>query len=211
MRERDSAREAAETAVSNGPGTEPAGEQTAAPATPPPAGEPAAAGDLPSDLPGAFRKLLAEKQELYDRLLRKQAEFENLRKRSEREKEEIVKHASADLIRALLPALDSFERALKHRDPNVPPEFYKGVELIYREFVDVLRRAGLEPLDTKGRLFDPHLHQAVETLESALHRDQEIVEELQRGYKLKHRLLRPAIVKVAVPPKERQEDANSEA
>ncbi|HUI43016.1 MAG TPA: nucleotide exchange factor GrpE [Terriglobia bacterium] len=170
-----------------------------------PGSEPAPASDLPADLAGAFRKLLAEKQEIYDRLLRKHAELENLRKRSEREKEELVKHASADLIRALLPALDSFERALKHRDPRVPDEFYKGVELIHRELVDVLGRAGLEPLETKGRIFDPHLHQAVETLESGAHRDQEIVEELQRGYKLKHRLLRPAIVKVAVAPKELSE------
>lgn len=190
--ERDSAGEMAPKAAAS-PG----------PVAPPPAeGEPAAASDLPSDLSGAFRKLLAEKQELYDRLLRKHAELENFRKRSEREKEELVKHASADLIRALLPALDSFERALKHRDPKVPAEFYKGVELIHREIVDVLVRAGLEPLHTKGRIFDPHLHQAVETMESSAHRDQEIVEEFQRGYKLKQRLLRPAIVKVAVSPKE---------
>ena len=158
------------------------------------------ASDLPEDLAGAYRKLLAEKQELYDRLLRKQAELDNFRKRTEREKEDFLKHATADLIRALLPALDSFERALKHRDPKVPAEFYKGVELIHGELVDVLRRAGLDPLETMGATFDPHLHQAVEIVESVRHRDNEIVEELQRGYKLKQRLLRPAIVKVAVAP-----------
>jgi len=157
--------------------------------------------DLPDDLPGAYRKLLAEKQDLYDRLLRKQAEFENFRKRTERDKEDFVRHATADLIRALLPALDSFERALQQRDPRVPAEFYKGVELIHGELVDVLRRAGLDPLNAKGATFDPHLHQAVETIESAEHRPHEIVEELQRGYRLKQRLLRPAIVKVAVAPK----------
>jgi molecular chaperone GrpE len=160
----------------------------------------APAADLPEDLPGAYRKLLAEKQELHDRLLRKQAELENFRKRTEREKEDFMKHATSDLIRALLPALDSFERALKQRDPNVPADFYKGVELIYGELVDVLRRAGLDPLDTLGKTFDPHFHQAVETVESAEHRHHEIVEELQRGYKLKQRLLRPAVVKVAVAP-----------
>ncbi len=165
-----------------------------------PGAQPAPANDLPQDLPGAYRKLLAEKQELYDRLLRKQAELENVKKRTERDKEEFLKHATADLIRALLPALDSFERAMKHRDPRVPTDFYKGVELIHREFVEVLQRAGLEPIETKGALFDPHLHQAVERVESDAHRDQEIVEELQRGYRLKSRLLRPAIVKVAVPP-----------
>lgn len=165
-------------------------------------GAPAAkpAGDLPEDLAGAYRKLLAEKQELYDRLLRKQAEFDNFRKRTEREKEDLLKHASADLIRALLPALDSFERALKHRNPNVPAEFYKGVELIHGELADVLRKAGLAPLETVGTTFDPNFHQAVETIESAQHRHHEIVEELQRGYKLKQRLLRPAVVKVAVTP-----------
>ena len=157
--------------------------------------------NLPEDLPGAYRQLLAEKQDLYDRLLRKQAELDNFRKRTEREKEEFSKHATADLIRSLLPALDSFERALKHRDPKIPKEYYKGIELIYRDVLDVLVRAGLDPLDTKGQLFDPHLHQAVESVESEQHRDQEIVEELQRGYKLRHRLLRPAVVKVAVAPK----------
>lgn len=157
--------------------------------------------NLPEDLAGAYRQLLAEKQDLYDRLLRKQAELDNFRKRTEREKEEFSKHATADLIRSLLPALDSFERALKHRDPKIPQEYYKGIELIHRDVLDILVRAGLDPLDTKGKLFDPHLHQAVESVESGQHRDQEIVEELQRGYKLRHRLLRPAVVKVAVPPK----------
>lgn len=174
----------------------------AAPVTPAaaPNEQAAPAGDLPQDLAGAYRKLLGEKQDLYDRLLRKQAELENVKKRTEREKEEFLKHATADLVRALLPALDSFERAMKHRDPRVPADFYKGVELIHREFVEVLKRAGLEPIETKSQMFDPHLHQAVERVESSEHRDQEIVEELQRGYKLKSRLLRPAIVKVAVPP-----------
>jgi molecular chaperone GrpE len=157
--------------------------------------------ELPEDLAAAYRKAVAEKQDLYDRLLRKQAELENFRKRTEREKEEFLKHATADLIRALLPALDSFERALKHRDPKAPPQFYHGMELIHREILEVLGRAGLSPVEAKGKVFDPHFHQAVETVESPEHRDQEIVEELQRGYKLKQRLLRPAIVKVATAPK----------
>jgi molecular chaperone GrpE len=157
--------------------------------------------NLPEDLAGAYRQLLAEKQDLYDRLLRKQAELDNFRKRTEREKEEFSKQATAELIRSLLPALDSFERALKHRDPKIPREYYQGIELIHRDVLDILVRAGLDPLDTKGKLFDPHLHQAVESVESDRHRDQEVVEELQRGYKLRQRLLRPAVVKVAVAPK----------
>lgn len=151
----------------------------------------------------AYKKSLAEKEELQDRLLRKQAELENVRKRLQKEKEDFVQHANADLIRSLLPTLDGFDRALKHRDAGVAPQFYEGLELIYRQMMDVLGRAGLAPVETEGRIFDPHLHQAVETVESTGQRDHEIVEELQRGYKLKHRLLRPAIVKVAVEKRER--------
>lgn len=154
--------------------------------------------ELPADLPAAYQRLLAEKQELYDRMLRKQAELENIRKRIEREKEDFLQHATMGLIRALLPTLDALERALKHRDENVPHKFVQGMELIHHELLDVLKRAGLTPVESEGKIFDPHVHQAVETVEVEGHRDQEVLEELQRGYKLKHRLLRPAIVKVAV-------------
>ncbi len=167
-----------------------------------PATESAAASAGPGmsheELAAQHEKALAEKKELFDRLLRKQAELENVRKRVQREKEEFRQLATEDLIRTLLPTLDGFERALSQRDAGTPEVFYKGLELIYKELRDVLGRAGLEPIETKGKLFDPHLHQAVETVESNSHRDQEIVEELQRGYKLRHRLLRPAIVRVAV-------------
>jgi molecular chaperone GrpE len=149
----------------------------------------------------AYEKLKEENAALYDRLLRKQAELENFRKRGQREKEEFRQHATEDLIRALLPVLDGFERALGQRAPGVPETFYQGMELIYRQLSDVLARAGLEAIETSGQLFDPHCHQAVETVEEAGRRDQEIVEEMQRGYKLKDRLLRPAIVKVAVKPR----------
>lgn len=192
---------------------------TAGPAGPTPASDrPEAAAKaqasseagLPEDLAGAYKKLLSEKQDLYDRLLRKQAELENFRKRTEREKEEFLKHATADLVRALLPALDSFERALNHRHSGVPSQFYHGMELIHHEILEVLGRAGLSPVETKGKLFDPHFHQAVETVESSEHRDQEVVEELQRGYKLKQRLLRPAIVKVATAPKHKSSPSKGE-
>jgi molecular chaperone GrpE len=149
----------------------------------------------------ANEKLKEEMAELYERLLRKQAELENFRKRAQREKEEFRQYANEDLIRDLLPVLDGFERALRERAPAVPETFYQGMELIHRQLFEVLARAGLEAIETPGQLFDPHYHQAVETVEEAGRRDQEIVEELQRGYKLKHRLLRPAIVKVAVKPK----------
>ncbi len=153
------------------------------------------------DLAAACRKLEEEKQELYDRLLRKQAELENFRKRTQREREEFAQHANADLLRSLLPALDGFDRALKHRDANVPQQFYEGLELIYRQLFETLRRAGLATVEAEGTIFDPAVHQAVETVESTEHRDHEVIEELQRGYQLKRRLLRPAIVKVAVHPR----------
>ena len=160
------------------------------------------AGEPPADLSAAYQQALAEKQELYERLLRKQAEIENVRKRVEREKEDFLQHATVGLIRALLPTLDSLERGLKHREQDVPLKFYEGLELIHRELLEVLKRAGLEPVESEGKIFDPHVHQAVETVEAEGRQDQEVVEELQRGYKLKHRLLRPAIVKVAVAPQQ---------
>ncbi|MFB3923579.1 MAG: nucleotide exchange factor GrpE [Terriglobia bacterium] len=162
------------------------------------AGGSVAPSEQASDLSEAYEKLKAERDALYDRLLRKQAELENFRKRTQREREEFLQHATADLIRALLPTLDGFERALAHRNAGVPREYSEGMELIYRELLEVLNRAGLAPIETVGKMFDPHIHQAVETVVSPKHRDQEIVEEFQRGYRLKQRLLRPAIVKVAV-------------
>ena len=146
----------------------------------------------------ANEKLTAEKRELLDRLLRSQAELDNFRKRTQKEKEDIRQHAAENLIRSLLPTLDSFERALQHRDESVPEAFYQGLELIYREYREVLGRAGLMAIETEGQTFDPHLHQAVETVNAPGRREQEIVAEMQRGYKLKNKLLRPAIVKVAV-------------
>lgn len=144
-----------------------------------------------------YDQLLAENKDLYDRLLRKQAEMDNFRKRMLKEKEDLRQYAAEDLIRSLLPTLDSFERALQQRDPDVPAAFYKGLELIYRDLREVLTRAGVSSLDTVGQIFDPNYHQAVETVEAPDRREHEIVAELQRGYKLKNRLLRPAIVKVA--------------
>jgi len=160
--------------------------------------------DLPGDIATAYRQLLEEKRDLFDRMVRKQAELENVRKRVEREKEDFLQHATMGLIRALLPTLDALERGLKHRDNTVPEKYYTGMELIHRELLDVLKRAGLAPVESEGEIFDPHVHQAVETVETDKFADQTVVEELQRGYKLKHRLLRPAIVKVAVnpPPKD---------
>lgn len=162
----------------------------------------AAEGESPADLLARYQKLQAEKEELHDRLLRKHAEFENLRKRLQREKQDFLEHANSDLVRSILPVLDGFERALKHRDGSVPEHFYRGMELIHCQLLDALSRVGLTAVETAGKIFDPYVHQAVESVEAPGYRDQEIVEEVQRGYKLKDRLLRPAIVKVAVRSRE---------
>jgi molecular chaperone GrpE len=146
----------------------------------------------------AYEKALADNRDLYERLLRQQAEMDNFRKRTLKEKEDLRQYAAEDLIRSLLPTLDGFERALQHRDENVPPAFYQGLVLIYRDLREVLARAGLSPIETAGEVFDPYLHQAVDTVEDPSRREHEIVGEMQRGYKLKNKLLRPAIVKVAV-------------
>jgi len=159
------------------------------------------AGSTGVEAPATIEKSKVEIAALYDRLLRKQAELDNFRKRAQREREEFRQTANESLIRELLPVLDGFERALKQRAPAVPETFYQGMELIHRQLLEALGRTGLEPVETSGQLFDPHYHQAVETVEDPERRDQEIVEELQRGYTFNSRLLRPAIVRVAVNPK----------
>jgi len=168
------------------------------------------AGSTGVEAPATIEKSKVEIAALYDRLLRKQAELDNFRKRAQREREEFRQTANESLIRELLPVLDGFERALKQRAPAVPETFYQGMELIHRQLLEALGRTGLEPVETSGQLFDPHYHQAVETVEDPERRDQEIVEELQRGYMLNRRLLRPAIVRVAVKPHGARSSAKGE-
>ena len=169
------------------------------------------AGSTGVEAPATIEKSKGELAALYERLLRKQAELDNFRKRTQRERDEFRQIANESLIRELLPVLDGFERALKQRAPAVPETFYQGMELIHRQLLEVLGRTGLEPIETSGQLFDPHYHQAVETVEDPERRDQEIVEELQRGYLLNRRLLRPAIVRVAVKPHRSRSSAKDES
>lgn len=143
-------------------------------------------------------QLAAEKAELYDRLLRRQAEFENFRRRTERERSDFLQFAGMELVRDLLPVLDDFERALKV--PSADANYVKGVELIYQRLYDILRKMGLEPIDAAGKIFDPNLHQAVERAHTDEVEDHTILEEFQRGYNFKGKLLRPSMVKVAVKP-----------
>jgi len=145
---------------------------------------------------GELQKLRSERDTLLDRLARLQAEFENARKRAAREQQEFRDFATADAIKALLPALDSFERALQ-APANQLNEFRNGVELIYKQMQDALTKLGVQTIPTKGQPFDPRVHEAIEMVETNEAPDHQVVDELQRGYKLKDRLLRPAMVKVA--------------
>ena len=143
-------------------------------------------------------KLAAENAELEDRLLRSRAEFQNARARAERDRSDYLQYASMDLVRQLLPVLDDFERAM--RVETADREYAKGIELIYQRMYDTLKKTGLEPIDTEGQTFDPNLHQAIERVETEDASDQAILGEFQRGYQFKGKLLRPAMVKVAVRP-----------
>lgn len=141
-------------------------------------------------------QLLAEKADMQDRLLRSRAEFDNARRRAERERSEFLQFAAMDLVREILPVLDDFERALKVETAD--KEYAKGVELIYGRMFESLKKMGLEPIDTAGQKFDPNLHQAVERVEKHDSEDQAILGEFQRGYNFRGKLLRPAMVRVAV-------------
>lgn len=141
-------------------------------------------------------KLAAEKADLYDRLLRKQAEFDNFRRRSERDRSDFMQFVGMDVARELLPVVDDFERALKVESAD--QNYAKGVELIYQRLSDILRKMGIEPIEAAGKPFDPNLHQAVDRVETREVDDQTVLEEYQKGYNFKGKLLRPAMVKVAV-------------
>jgi len=165
--------------------------------------------DSPGDVSGSsgtiqevpeVRQLQAERDMLIYRGARAQAEIENACKRAAKEQQHFREYAVADSVKTLLPVLDSFERALdtEHRDAS---EFRGGVELIYKQLQDVLNKLGLRPIPAKGEPFDPRLHQAIQMVDTDQAKDHEVLEELQRGYKLKDRLLRPAMVKVARNPK----------
>jgi len=157
------------------------------------------AGDSAADAnsaTGEVESLKTQNAEYLDRLARLQAEFDNFRKRNVREQQEFRDYALTDTLRQLLPILDSLDRATKVEAPSVA-DLRAGVELIDRQFHDVLTRLGVEPIATQGQKFDPNLHQAVQAVESDSAEDGEILEELARGYRLRDRILRAAMVCVA--------------
>ena len=154
-------------------------------------GEPAEAAVDPAEL-------TRQRDDYYDRLLRKTAEFDNYRRRTDRERQQLAESAAADLIKELLPLVDDLERALKaEAGSDATDSVRRGVELILKQLLDTLRKRGVAPIDAIGQDFDPHFHNAVTYEHAEGRRDGEVIEEFARGYMLGDRLLRPAMVKVA--------------
>jgi len=145
--------------------------------------------------PDPLEELRRERDALQDRLLRTAAEFDNYRKRMDRERRELADYTAGEAIKDLLPIIDNLERALQASAQDDP--LRKGVELIHKQMVEMLRKRGVTPIEALGADFDPNVHEAVTHEESDQHREGEVMEELQRGYKVGERLLRPAMVKVA--------------
>lgn len=170
------------------------------PLTEPAEGSPVESSSEPLLSPDAVAELQRERDNYHDRWLRKSAEFDNYRKRVDRERREQADQAITDLLGELLIVVDDFDRALTVDAPgdDVGGDAYrKGVELIHTKLHDILRRRGVRPIETLGADFDPNLHQAVIHESSPDHREGEVIGELRRGYLIGDKLLRPAMVKVA--------------
>lgn len=149
---------------------------------------------------GEIRQLKKDKDEIREQLLRRLADMDNLKKRLERDKDEFYQYALSDFLKELLPVLDNLERALGHPDEGDGKNFQEGVRLIHKQFLDALRKRGVSAIgDIVGRRFDPNLEQALATEESEEVEEPVVAQELQRGYTLNDRLLRPALVKVRMP------------
>ena len=146
-----------------------------------------------------LKKLRDERDNLFDRLARLQAEFDNYRKRAARENADYRDYAVAEAVRPLLPVVDSLTLALKNASAR-PEEFRKGVELIYKQLQSMLEKINVQRVSAQGEQFDPRVHEAVEVVESDEVPDHHVLEELQPGYRIKERLLRPAMVRVAKKP-----------
>lgn len=162
--------------------------------------DPAGARQDPvAQLQAQIDALTAERASLYDKLVRRQAEFENYRKRVERERGELYQHGRDDVLLQFLPVVDNFERALSSLETSEGDEeaLRHGVELIHKQFKDALSKFGLEAVEAVGHTFDPHVHEAVTTEATDKHKENTVIQEFQRGYRIGDRLLRPAKVKVA--------------
>ena len=155
-----------------------------------------AATDAAPALAEELVELRQERDGLQDRLLRQAAEFDNYRKRVDRERKDTAQYAAAEFLQDLLPVVDDFERALQVGAPGAE-SYRQGLEIIHRALMDMLRKRGVTPIDSVGTDFDPQVHQAVSYDEDPARRDGEVIEEFRRGYRLGDKLLRPAMVKVA--------------
>jgi molecular chaperone GrpE len=151
-----------------------------------------------SSVDAELQKIKAERDALIDRLARAQAEFENARRRAGKEQQEYRDYAVSEAVKALLPVFDSLERALQVKSDGA--EFRNGVELIHKQLQAALGKLSVQQITAKGEPFDPRYHEAIEMVETSDAPDHQVIEELQRGYKFKDRLLRPAMVKVAKNP-----------
>lgn len=175
---------------------------------PPSAEEGASSAGRSGSLDPGADALRQENQKIRDQYLRSLADFENFRKRSEREKSEFHRYANLQIMKELLPVLDNFERAFSHV-PDTEGEFAKGIELIYRQLADSLQKSGLRAIGEAGVPFDPNIHEAVMREEDPSVPSHTVTEVLQKGYFLHDRLVRPAMVRVAVGGPDRQQHAGS--
>lgn len=173
------------------------GETTAGDVAEPVSASPAEAA------PGELDQLKAERDQLVDRLARLQAEFDNARKRAEREQIEFRDHAKGSVVEQFLPVVDNFELALK--STGSVDQLRSGVALIVKQMEEILRQMQVMPVPTVGEAFDPRVHEALGTVERDDLPDQHVAEEVRRGYKLRERLLRPALVRVAHNSKQTSE------
>jgi len=147
-------------------------------------------------LENEIQSLKNEKDEISNRLLRLQAEFDNFKKRTQKEKEANLKYKSQDLVAEMLPAMDNFERALQVETNEANSNLVEGISMVYRQLQDALKSQGVEVIESIGKEFDPNLHHAVMQIEDANIESNTVVEELQKGYMLKDKVVRPAMVKV---------------
>jgi len=200
----DAEKQKPEIVFEGGPQAGSAGAAESDPAAVGTGNEPANAAPLAEQL----RKLRAERDEVMNTLVRRQADFENYRKRVEKERQADRHRGVEQLVERLLPVLDAFDRALDARHLPADAEYRTGFELIRRQLWDALAKEGLTRIEAVGKEFDPHRHHAIERVETDDHPDGNVIDELQPGYTFHGRVLRPAMVRVAAQPVSRQAGQN---
>ncbi len=190
----------AEVEVETQPDVSPSAGETPSPAAEtPPEAENETGLELRAD-DSEIERLRKEATEMRELAQRKQAEFENYRKRMERERLELLRYAGADVVKEVLPVLDNLERALRAAAGATEQQIRDGVAIIHRQLQEILTRMGLSEVESQGKLFDPHVHEAVSQIETEAHPEGTVLEVFQKGYLFKDRMLRPAMVSVARAP-----------